>query len=181
MPHAHSETLHERGSEHVIASSRALLTWVVSWCQSPEATGPPHLRPGTRLRTGHTRLTRQGCPAVSPALPELATPRHAAMGAQLSPPGARGSRPCLAHGRWHPCFGRRSDGSGEVLHSPHKRENLGTSLPEQFICSSSLREVQLGRKWQDESFGLHYSEEMCGLWISHSHNSIYIYHCWFSV
>lgn len=45
---------------------------------------------------------------------------------------------------------------------------------------TSLHKVLLGRKWQDKSLGPHYSEQICGLWISHAHSSIYIYHCWFS-
>lgn len=89
------------------------------------------------------------------------------------------SSPCLMHKGSCPClacdrclhFGICSDRRREVLHSPHKRKNLGASLPEQFIYSShssSLHKVPLGRKWQDKSFVLNYSEWTCELWINHA-------------
>ena len=85
---------------------------------------------------------------------------------QLSPSDAQGSRLCLAYDR-HLHSGMCSDGRREVLCSPYRRENLGASLAEQFIYSSShsssLRKVPLWRKWQDKSFGFHYSEQMCRL------------------
>lgn len=118
----------------------------------------------------------------SNVLPELAVPSSRGSGdgcSQFPSSDAQCSRLCLAYDR---ClrFGMHSDRRREVLCSPHKRENLEASLPEQFVYSwshsSSLRKA-LGRKWQDKSFGLHYSEQMCGLWISHAHSSIYIYHC----
>lgn len=157
--------------------------WLHSWepdSASASETGRTH---------AHfvTCITLQGCPygvtGPWPFLPEMAVPLSCGWGdgcSQLSPPDAQGSRLCLAYDR---ClrFGTRSDRRREVLRSPHKRENLGASLPERFIYSSShsssLRKVPLGRKWQDKSFGLHYSEQMCGLWISHAHSSIYICHC----
>lgn len=130
----------------------------------------------------HYRTISTAWAACSPSCLGWLCPCHAAveMGVLRTLSDAQGSRLCLAYDR---ClhFGMCSDRRREVLHSPHKRENLEASLPEQFSYSSShsssLHKVPSETKWQDKSFGLHYPEQLCGLWIHHAHNGIYLYHC----
>lgn len=189
--HTQSETLHKQVSEYFIASLCVMMTSVVGflsdlqalWLHSSEQdratsseTGHWHARFVThRSRYRAVPLVWLAC---GPSYSCWLCPRHAAvrMGVLSSPRLTQ-----RAHASaWHmidacilACI---QIGGGEVLHSPRKKENLGANLPEQFICASSLCKVPLGKKWQDKSFGLSYSEQLCGLWISHAHSSIYMYY-----
>lgn len=194
--HTQSETLHKQVSEYFIASFCVMMTsvagflsdrqalWLHSWEQD-RATSSETRHWHARFVTHRSRY--KAVPLVwlacGPSCSGWLCPRHAAVGTGvLSSPRLTQRAHASA---WHmidacilACI---QIGGGEVLHSPHKKENLGANLPEQFIYSSSrsssLCKVPLGKKWQDKSFGLSYSEQLCGLWISHAHSSIYMYYC----